>query len=160
MRLFVLLISLFLVYTVFAESGDFEFVTDDIVPAKEKMFIDEEGNVLTSVEQLPYHKECRAYKTNTCNLLINKAWKNEKCEKCTCIIGMKMCCSIVQRPIDPPSHCIPLFLKDECKIVYRKKKDYNKKCKFNRHPIKIKTRKMRLKKRHSHHKKIKMSNKN
>ena len=66
MRSFVLLIALFLVYTVFAESGDYdsEFVssiTDDIVPAKEKMFIDEEGNVLTSVEQLPYHKMCSSY---------------------------------------------------------------------------------------------------
>ena len=55
MNLLVLLFSFFFVVTVIAESGDYDSELENSVT---KMFIDDKGNVLTSVNKLPFRKEC------------------------------------------------------------------------------------------------------
>ena len=55
MKLLVLLFSFLFVVTVIAESGDYDSELENSVT---KIFIDDKGNILTSVNKLPFRKEC------------------------------------------------------------------------------------------------------
>ena len=55
MKLLVLLLSFSFVITVTAESGDYD---SELENSATTMFIDDKGNVLTTVNKLPFRKEC------------------------------------------------------------------------------------------------------